>query len=151
MRNHVVWAVRCMVLYHFRRSRAEGAHLGPLVSEVTLSLGAGQARSPRRLSAMIAVYGGRGPDSGPVAPQTAIMERGKAHDHGYGTVGVRPHDRECSLRRSRRAEQVRDHAEGQGRNAGTGPAPRVFLASNCESRVPECFGSCGKLAELDYK
>jgi len=28
--------------------------------------------------------------------------------------------------------------------------PRVFLASQCEPRVPERFGSCRNLANLDY-
>src|SRR5215470_1558667 len=56
-------------------SRTEGPAWGPLVPGVTLSHSSGQTRSPRRLSTMIAVCGGRGPDSGPVAPQSAIMQR----------------------------------------------------------------------------
>src|SRR5262249_2399770 len=70
-----------MTAYHFRRSRTKGgAPRDPLVPGVTrvpgvtLSLGSSHARSPRRLSTMIAVFGGRGPDSGPVAPQTTIMQ-----------------------------------------------------------------------------
>jgi len=61
-------------LDYFGDRGPKGALGGPLVSEVTLSLGFGQARSLAG-STMIAVCGGRGPDSGPVVPQTAIMER----------------------------------------------------------------------------
>jgi hypothetical protein len=80
---------------------------------------------------------------------------GKTHDHGYGTVGVRPHDRgmfveELLQRQSgvinrQRAlaeglSKVRDHAEGLGRNVGTGPA-RSLLGVNCEPKVPTCLRS----------
>src|SRR5215470_3481081 len=64
-----------MLIYHIAFDQGpKGALCGPLVSGVALrlSLSSGREGSPRRLSTMIAVSGGRGPDSGPVAPQTAM-------------------------------------------------------------------------------
>src|SRR5215470_13588057 len=58
----------------FPAIKDRGGALGtPLGSEVALSLGSGRARSPRRIPTKIAVFGGRGPESGPVAPQMVII------------------------------------------------------------------------------
>jgi len=104
----------------------------------------------RQLSTMIAVCGGRGPDSGPGVPQTAIMKRRRGQRSWNGTAGVQPHDREhvrCGATEASvgASPPTADTRGGLSKSAitrkakagtwETGP-PRVFMASHCEPRVP---------------
>src|SRR5215470_3100637 len=89
---------------------------------------------------------------------------GKAHDHGYGTVSVPPHDpgmvvaellkRQSGVTNRRQAPakgRASPRSHGRSRpERGNRSRPRVLLASHCQPTVPECFGSCGNLAESGY-
>src|SRR5215470_14117033 len=85
---------------------------------------------------MIAVCGGRGSGFRTCSSINGDLGTSANHDHGYGTVSVRPHDRSCSLRATEASVGRHQPAAGthgepskpsiteiKGRNVGTDPTP----------------------------